>query len=295
MLDLVIIGGSSAGTAAAIYAARRGLKFKVVTKDFGGELATSGEIGNWPGITSTNGIDLAAKFREHLDFLKVDIEEGVEVESIVKKDNFFSINNVAYEAKTVIVTTGGHPRELGIPGEKEFRNKGVSYCTTCDGPIFAGRTVATIGGGNSALESGLMLADICKKVYIVNKNAKFKGEQVLIDNLAAKPNVEILYSAMSKEITGNEFVTSLRYNDVKIDVDGIFVHIGMIPNSAFMPADTEKNASGEIMVNLSGETNIPGLYAAGDVTSVAFKQNPIAAGQGTVALLSAVAYLNRLT
>src|SRR3989344_1738247 len=131
MLDLIIIGGSTAGTAAAIYAARRGLNFKVVTKDFNGELATSGEIGNWPGIPQTNGIELMEKFREHMDFLKVGIDEGVMIEKIEKKDKYFSLNNGAYETKTVIVASGAHPRELNIPGEKEFRNKGVSYCTTC--------------------------------------------------------------------------------------------------------------------------------------------------------------------
>src|SRR3989344_5563753 len=211
MLDLLIIGGSSAATPAAIYAARRGLNFKVVTKDFSGELATSGEIGNWPGIPQTNGIELAQKFREHLEFLKVPIDEFVEIEKIEKKDGFFDINNGAYETKTVIIATGAHPRELNIPGEKEFRNKGVSYCTTCDGPIFAGKVTATIGGGNSALESALMLADLSNQVYVINKNAQFKGEAVLLSNLQSKPNVEIIYSAMTKEIVGKEFVEGLSY------------------------------------------------------------------------------------
>lgn len=297
MLDLLIIGGSAAGTAAAIYAARRGLNFKVLTKDFNGELATSGEIGNWPGIPKTDGLELMQKFREHMDFLKVPIEEGMAVERVEKKDGFFQVGD--YQAKAVIIATGAHPRELGIPGEKEFRNKGVSYCTTCDGPVFAGRTCATIGGGNSALESGLMLADICQKVYVINKNPEFKGDAVLIENLRAKKNVEIIYSAATKEIVGKEFVTGLTYNlepkTYNLSVDGIFVHIGMIPNSAMAPEGTAKNNFGEIIVNINGETNIPGLYAAGDVTNVPYKQNPIAAGQGVMALLSAVSYLNRMT
>src|SRR3989344_3002583 len=148
--DLIIIGGSSAATPAAIYAARRGLKFKIVTKDFGGELATSGEIGNWPGIVSTSGIALAQQFREHLEALKVEIDEGVEVEKIAKQaDGGFLVSakepaGTSYQAKTVIVATGAHPKELNIPGEKEYRTKGVSYCTVCDGPLFAGKTCATI-------------------------------------------------------------------------------------------------------------------------------------------------------
>lgn len=316
MLDLVIIGGSAAATPAAIYAARRNLKFKIVTKDFGGELATSGEIGNWPGIIQTNGIELAAQFRAHLDALKVEIEEGVEVEKIVKQNGGFCItaksdgptmagDKVApssdgvlrcdYEAKTVIVATGAHPKELNIPGEKEFRTKGVSYCTVCDGPLFAGKTCATIGGGNSALESALMLADICQKVYVVNKNPEFKGEQVLIDNLKSKTNVDIIYNAMTKEIFGKEFAEGLRYNDKEIKADGIFVHIGMVPNSSMVPSEVAKDQYGYIKVNANCETTVPGLFAAGDVTDVQYKQNPIAVGQGTIALLSAVGYLNRLS
>ncbi len=299
MLDLIIIGGSSAATSAGIYAARRGLNFKIVTKDFSGELATSGEIGNWPGIPQTNGIELAEKFREHLEFLNVAIDEDVEITSIAKEGIGFSINTGAYKTRTVILATGAHPRELKIPGEREFRNKGLSYCTTCDGPLFAGKVTATIGGGNSALESALMLADISKKVYVVNKNAQFKGDQVLIDNLNQKKNVEIIYNALTTEIIGGEFVTGYKYKDARgkensIETDGIFVHIGMRANSYMAPEGIEKNQSGEIIVNMNCETNIPGFFAAGDVTNVPFKQNPIAAGQGTVALLSAVSYLNRL-
>ena len=300
MFDLIIVGGSSAAAAAGIYAARRGLKFKLITKDFSGELATSGEIGNWPGTIKTDGIELAGKFRAHLESYKIDMEDGVETAKIEKQaDESFKINGGAYEARTVILATGAHPRELNIPGEKEFRNKGVSYCTVCDGPVFAGKVCATIGGGNSALESGLMLADICSKVYVINKNAEFKGDAVLINNLKAKPNVEIIYNANTKEIFGKEFVEGLRYDDQRSTInekqlDGIFVHIGMIPNSAMAPEGTAKNNFGEVIVNANCETNIPGFYAAGDVTNVPFKQNAIAAGQGTIALLSAVSYLNRI-
>ncbi len=319
--DVIIIGGSAAATSAGIYAARRNLNFKIITKEFGGEVATSGEIGNWPGVNHTDGIALAQQFKEHLAYYQVEPEEGIEVEKIIRQDSgLFCITTKTdgismaiekleeksepamkcdYEAKTVIATTGVHPRELGVPGEREFRNKGVSYCSVCDMPLFAGKTVATIGGGNSALESALMGADIAEKVYLINKNPQFKGEQILIDNLLQKKNVEIIYSAKTKEINGNEFVTGLKYTDQmenvrELTVAGIFVHIGMMPNSGIVPAGTEKNQFGEIMVNKNCETNIPGLYAAGDVTDVPHKQIIIAAGQGTIALLSAVNYLNRL-
>lgn len=324
MFDLIIIGGSAAATSAGIYAARRNLNFKIITKDFGGEVATSGEIANWPGIIKTDGITLAQQFREHLESYKVQIEEGVEVEKITKMpDGTFCITAKAgagpkmatekladgqktnagltcdYVTKTVIVTTGVHPRELNVPGEKEFRNKGVSYCTVCDGPLFKGKIVATIGGGNSVLESGLMLADIAEKVYVINKNLQFKGEQLLIDNLILKKNVERIYNANTTQIGGDEFVTGLKYTDTnsqeqELKVDGIFIHIGMLPNSGLVSPEVDKNQSGEIMVDKNCQTNIPGLYAAGDVTDVPFKQIVISAGQGCCAVLSAVNYLNKL-
>ena len=324
MYDLIIIGGSAAATSAGIYAARRNLNFKIITKDFGGEVATSGEIGNWPGTIKTDGITLAQQFKEHLKFYGVEPEEGVEVEKINRlEDGTFCIavkrgpdsqsesrildfakrnrdktGECDYNARAVIVATGVRPKELNIPGEKGFRNKGVTYCTVCDGPLFAGKITAVIGGGNSALEAGLMLADIAEKVYIINKNPVFKGDAILLDNLKTKKNVEIIYNAKAKEVVGKEFVNGLRYDDEagiiqELKVDGIFVHIGVAPNSALVPLETEKNAFGEIVVNKNCETNIPGLYAAGDMTDTPFKQIIIAAGQGTTAALNVVNYLNR--
>ena len=306
MLDLIIIGGSAAATTAGIYAARRGLKFKIISKNFGGEVATSGEIGNWPGDGMTDGIALADKFRRHLEQYNVDLEEGIEVESVQKDEGgTFLIkvkNSRNYNAKTVIIATGVHPRPLNVSGEQEFRNKGVSYCSTCDMPLFPGKIVATIGGGNSALESGLMGADIASKVYVINKNPEFKGDKVLIDNLKKKQNVEIIYNAGTTEILGQQFVTGLKYkdnspagegNERELKIDGAFIHIGMVPNSNVTPGNVKKNDFGEIVVNQNCETNMPGLYAAGDVTNVPFKQIVIAAGQGCIATLSAVQYLNR--
>lgn len=301
--DLIIIGGSAAATAAGIYAARRNLNFKIISKDFGGEVATSGEIGNWPGINQTDGIVLANQFKEHLKFYKADMEEGIEVEKVIRQDDgSFRVmaKTGEYSAKAVIIATGVHPKELNVPGEKELRNKGLSYCTVCDGPLFPGKIVATIGGGNSVLESGIMLADIASKVYVINKNPVFKGDQILLDNLLKKKNVEVIYNAVTTGISGNGFVNGLKYKDSKngdekeLKVDGIFIHIGMLPNSQFVPPEVEKSSFGEIIVSKNCETNIPGLFAAGDVTDVPFKQIVIAAGQGCCALLQAVNYLNRL-
>ena len=301
--DLIIIGGSAAATAAGIYAVRRNLNFKIISKDFGGEVATSGEVDNYPGIPDTDGLTLAEKFKKHLADYGVEPETGIEVEKINKLgDGTFSVtakDGKEYIAKAVIIATGVHPRELNVPGEKEFRNKGVSYCTVCDGPLFPRKTVAIIGGGNSALEAGIMMADIASRVYMINKNSFFKGDQILIDNLSKKKNVEIIYNAMTTEIVGDGFVSGLKYkdqsgNEKELQVEGIFIHIGMIPNSGIALEGIEKTKAGEIVVSKNCETNVPGLFAAGDVTDIPFKQIVIAAGQGTCALLQAVNYLNRL-
>ena len=323
--DLIIIGGSAAATAAGIYAARRNLDFKIISKDFGGEVATSGEVDNYPGLPDSNGIELAEKFKSHLADYGVEPELGVEVEKIEKlEDGTFCLTakkdgeiamaveklsgdgertlKCDYVAKAVIVATGVHPRELAVPGEKELRNKGVSYCTVCDGPLFKDKTVAIIGGGNSALEAGIMMAGIASKVYMINKNPAFKGDQVLMDNLMKSKNVEVIYNAKTTEIWGAGFVSGLKYKinppagggERELKVEGIFIHIGMLPNSGLVPAEVEKTSFGEVVVSKNCETNINGLFAAGDVTDVPFKQIVISAGQGTCALLQAVNYLNRL-
>lgn len=304
MHDLIIIGSSAAGISASIYGARRRLNFKIITKDIGGEVATSGEIENWPGIIHTNGIELARRFKEHAIANNVVIEEGKKVGSVKKESGAFAISGenadgsvFEEKSKTVLIATGVHPKELNIPGEKEFRNKGVSYCSVCDGPVFAEKVVATIGGGNSALESALMLADIASKVYLINKNPKFKGEQVLIDKVSRNGKIEIIYEAKTSKILGDKFVSGLEYlnknGEIKsLGVDGVFVHIGRKANSDFIPG-IELNEVGEIKVDLLGRTNIEGLFAAGDVTNIPHKQIVISAGQGVTALLSAVDYLNK--
>lgn len=321
MFDLIIIGGSAASTAAGVYAARRGLNVKIITKEFGGEVATSGEIENWPGVAHTDGLVLADQFKAHLAANHIVPDEGIEVRSVVKQtDGLFCISvnkdgptmamdkmeeantenapKCDYDAKAVIIATGVHPRKLGVPGEEEYRNKGVTYCTTCDGPLFTGKITTVVGGGNSALESALMLADIAAKVYVLNKNPQFKGEQILIDKLNSKPNVEIIYKAMTTEIKGEQLVTSVKYKDSagaekELKTDGVFIHIGMVPNSKLVPEEVQKNEFGEIIVDKNCQTNVPGLFAAGDVTNVPFKQIVIAAGQGCIAALSVVEYLNR--
>ena len=304
MYDLIIIGGSAAGATAAIYAARRGLHFAVIAKDFGGEVALSGDVDNWPGIKHTTGIELAQSFTEHMKSYNPKLIEGFLTTKIEKRtDGTFAVttdDSAVHEAKAVLVATGVHSRELGVPGEKEYRLKGVSYCTVCDGPVFQGKKTITIGGGNSALESALMLSDIATHVTVINKNAQFKGEKVLVDNLLKKTNVNIVYEAMTTEIIGDgKFATGVRYKtkdgvEHEIAMDGAFVHIGQTPNTQMLPADVKKDPAGYIKIELDGATSVPGLFAAGDVTHSAHKQIVIAACQGAAACLSAVQYINRL-
>lgn len=310
ILDLVIIGAAAAGCTAAIYAARRKLNFVVVTKDIGGEVALSGEVENWPGIENIQGFELAQNFYKHAKSYGVKFDEGYGVTSIEQVDNYHIVHaeknsgdKIEYKTKTVIIGSGIHPRELGVPKEEELKGKGVTYCTVCDGPLFKGKTTATIGAGNSALESALMMAEISEKVYLVTKYPESnlggfpKGETILVDKIKEKKNVEIVYNAMTTEITGDNAVASIKYKDNEsgegheVEVQGVMVHIGMIPNSQFVEC-SEKNKAGEIMVDQKCATNCKGVFAAGDVTDVPYKQISISVGQGATAALSAIEYIN---
>lgn len=308
MDDLLVIGGSAVATAAGIYAARARVNIKVVSADWGGEVATSGEIENYPGFIHTDGIALADEFLKHLKANGVEPEIGVKIEEIVRNpDDSFTAKGkknsteISYQAKTVLIGTGVHPRELKVPGEKEFRNKGVSYCSVCDMPLFKGKTVAVVGGGNSALESLLMATKIAGKVYSINLNPEFTGEAVYVDQVKKSPNVELVTNGKTTEIIGDKFVTGIKYADVKTNetreltgMNGVFVHIGMIPNSDLVKSlGVKLNEYGEIEVDSNAQTNVPGLFAAGDVTNTPYKQIAVATGQGVTAALSAISYLRR--
>jgi alkyl hydroperoxide reductase subunit F len=312
MYDLIIVGAAAAGSSAAIYSARRNLNFKILTLDTGGEVALSGEVGNWPGILSIQGFELAQKFTEHVKSYGVQIDEGWRVEKIrpVKKHYVITAANGSdekkdFETKSIIIATGIHPRHLDIPGEKELYQKGITYCTVCDGPLYKNKTTVTIGSGNAALESALMMAGIAKKVYLLSKfantseqNSGFpKGENILIEKLKSLPNVEVIYEAETTAIIGDSKVTAIKYKnkngaEQELPAEGVMIHIGQIPNSQFVDG-VEKNKIGEIIVDQKCRTNLPGIFAAGDVTDVAYKQIGIAAGQGITAALAVIEYLNR--
>jgi thioredoxin-disulfide reductase len=298
--DSIIIGLSAAGISAAIYLKRRNINFLIIGKDWGGEMALSGIIENYPGIIKTDGVELTNKFKNHL--LSYDISYSIEeVKNIKKiKEDFEVITNKnTYITKSIIIASGSKPKKLNIPGESEFYHKGVSYCYVCDLPLFKNKKVAIIGGGNTALESSLMASGICEYVYLINKNAFFKGDQILISQIEKKQNVKIIYKALTKEIYGDKFVKGLRYLDIEknelinLEIDGVFIHIGMKPNSEFVPEEWQiKNSYQEIVVNKICETSIEGIFAAGDVTDITYKQIGIAVGQGIIAALSTINYLN---
>lgn len=312
MLDLVIIGGAAAGSSAAIYAARRKLNFIMITDNIGGEVALSGVVNNWPGIIEIQGYELAQKFSEHVKSYNVKTDEGWRVEKIepIKKHYLITAKNSTgeiktHETKTVIIATGIHPRRLDIPNEKEMYQKGVTYCTVCDGPLFRNKVTATVGSGNAALESALMMANIASKVYLISKysntpenNGGFpKGEKILVDKIKQISNVEIIYNAKTTEILGDDRVAGLKYIDEHdeektIEAQGVMVHVGQIPNSQFVD-NAEKTRTGEIVVDAKCHTTLPGIFAAGDVTNIPYKQIGISTGQGIIAALAAIEYINR--
>jgi len=296
--DLIIIGAGPAGITAAVYAARKKLDFSVISKDIGGQAAWSGDIENYTGFQFITGPDLALKFKEHLEKFEFDLREGVVVSGAERDGNNFKIttsNGNTMLAKTLIIASGKHSRFLNIPGEGEFKNRGVTYCATCDGPLFANKVVAVIGGGNSALDAALQMTRIASKVYLINLAEKITGDPVMQEKVAASSKVEILNKTKLLEIYGDKFVKGIRIEAEgekrDLSLEGVFVEIGLAPNSNFIDF-VKKNKLGEIIINCASETSVPGVFAAGDVTNVPEKQIIIAAGEGAKASLAAYRYLS---
>ena len=295
--DLIILGAGPAGITAAVYAARKRIDFLVITLDIGGQAAWSGDIENYTGYQFISGSELALKFQEHLNAFGITVnmpeaakgvvKEGTAIKTLTDKREYFS--------KTLIVATGKHPRMLNVAGEKEFKNKGVTYCATCDGPLFKNKKVAVVGGGNSALDAALQLIKISPHVYIVNIAAELTGDPIMIETITKASNAQIWNNSRVKKIYGDTFVRGIEIEKEgklhKLDVEGVFVEIGLIPNYDFANI-LEINQLGEIVVDCHNRTNIEGIFAAGDVTNVPEKQIIIACGEGSKACLSAFKYLS---
>lgn len=299
MYDVIIIGAGPAGITAAIYAARANLNFLVISKDVGGLTLWSPDIENYTGYYNLTGIDLIEKFKEHMDQYKIDVKEE-SVESIEKKgDNFIvKTDKDSYETKTALICSGSSPRRLKIPGAEEFEGKGLAYCATCDGPLFADKDVAVIGGGDSALAACLTLIQMAKKIYVINNGGSLTGkDKALTEKVLKSDKVEIINNAAAKEVLGEKFVNGLKYEqdgkESKLDIEGVFVEIGHVRNVDFVRNLVKINEHDEIVVDKSGMTSIPGLCAAGDVTDLPGKQTVISCGDGARALLSAFAHISK--
>lgn len=306
--DLIILGGGPAGMTAAVYAARRKLDTLLVAKVIGGQTAWSADIENYLGFNMVTGPDLVKKFYQHVkrfddDNAAFDLEvvEGVEATAIVKADDGWRVilsNNEAASARAVIIAAGKVPRMLNVPGEDKLLGKGVTFCATCDAPLFRGKAVVVVGGGNSALDAALQLIKICPKVYVVTIHPELRGEQVMIDQLKAAENAEVLIERTTVAVLGDAFVTGLKLRrpdgqEEDITVQGIFEEIGYEPATMFLKGVVKLNEQHEIVIDVHNRTSAPGIFAAGDITDVPSKQIIVAAGEGAKAALSAHSYLLR--
>ncbi len=298
LYDVIIIGGASAGLTAAIYSSRRALKTLVLTKDIGGQLSTTPDVENYPGFSLIEGWTLSNNFKVQAEKFGAEIKFA-EVTAVRPENGRFVVeaHEARYLAKTVILAFGKTPRNLEVPGEKEFQGKGVSYCATCDMPFFKGKTVAVIGGGNSALDAAIYGAQTAAKVYLIHRRDQFRGEQVLIDRVKNQPNIELVYNAITKEVKGDTAVRSIVVadsvsgQDKEIPLDGVFVEIGYIIKAEFIKDLVKMTERSEIITDDHQMTSVPGIFAAGDVTTSVYKQAVVSAGEGCIAALAAYEYI----
>ncbi|MDX1599585.1 MAG: alkyl hydroperoxide reductase subunit F, partial [Marinobacter sp.] len=304
--EVLIIGGGPAGSSAAIYAARKGISTGIAAERFGGQVADTMGIENLISVTYTEGPKLVSAMEQHVTEYDVDIMNMQRAEKLIpasQKGGLHEVrlaNGASLKSRTVILSTGARWRQLGVPGEEEYRNKGVAYCPHCDGPLFKGKRVAVIGGGNSGVEAAIDLAGIVGHVTLIEFGAEMRADEVLQKKLRSLKNVDIITSGQTTEITGeNGKVNGLQYTDRNtgdshhVALEGVFVQIGLVPNTEWLKGDIELSQHGELIVNDRNETSIPGVFAAGDATTVPYKQIVISMGEGSKAALSAFDFLIR--
>ena len=304
--EVLVIGGGPAGSSAAIYAARKGISTGIAAERFGGQVADTMGIENLISVPYTEGPKLVAAMEQHVKEYDVDIMNLQRAEKLIpaaRKGGYHEVrlaNGASLKSRTLVLSTGARWRQMGVPGEEEYRNKGVAYCPHCDGPLFKGKRVAVIGGGNSGVEAAIDLAGIVGHVTLIEFGAAMRADDVLQKKLRSLKNVEIITSGQTTEITGeNGKVNGLQYTDRTtgeshhISLEGVFVQIGLVPNTEWLKGDIELSQHGEIIVDERGETSIPGVFAAGDVTTVPYKQIVISMGEGSKAALSAFDFLIR--
>ncbi len=303
MYDVIIIGGGPAGLTAGLYAARGGLKTLICEeKVFGGQILMSYEVDNYPGFPKgISGMDLMDNFMKQAEKFGVETNyEGIKgIEDKGKTKDVILSNGTKLNTKTIIVAAGASANKLNCPGEKKFTGKGVSYCATCDGAFFRGKPVAVVGGGDSALEEALYLANLASKVYIIHRREQLRAVKVLQERAFSNNKLEFVFNHVVKEIQGDKFVNGVLVENVKtgelsrLDVDGIFIYVGITPNTKFLEDIIELNEDGYIIVNENMETNIPGIFAAGDIRVTPLRQVLTAAADGAIAASCAQKYIER--
>lgn len=304
--DVLIVGGGPAGAAAAVYAARKGIRTGVVAERFGGQVNDTLSIENFISVTETDGPKFAAALEAHVKAYDVDIMNLQRADKLIPAAQAGGLielqlaNGGTLKTRTVILSTGARWRDVNVPGEQEYKTKGVAYCPHCDGPLFKGKRVAVIGGGNSGVEAAIDLAGVVAHVTLIEFDTKLRADAVLVTKLQSLPNVTIHLNAQTTEITGDgQKVNGLSYKDRAteashhIELEGVFVQIGLVPNTEWLKGTLELSRHGEIVIDAKGQTSLPGVLAAGDVTTVPYKQIIIATGEGAKAALSAFDYLIR--
>jgi len=300
--DMIIVGAGPAGLNAALYAKRKGMNVGIVGRKVGGQVIDTTSVENYLGFEFKTGSDLILEFNKHVATLSVPILRDADIISVTKSDAYFDLKlstGETLKAITVILATGSKPRRLGVLGEDNFLGKGVAYCAICDGPLFEGLDVVVAGGGNSAIEAAIDLAKIVNTVTVVHRS-NLRADQIVIDKLNTFKNVAVLLETDILEVKGQVLMSGIEIKDKKtgstrfLEANGLFVEIGYLPNSEFVKDTVALNNRGEIIVNALNETSVPGIFAAGDVTNVPYKQIIISAGEGAKAALTANDYLNRL-
>jgi thioredoxin-disulfide reductase len=299
--DVIIVGGAAAGLTAGLYAGRRALKSLVLTKTIGGQASLTTEIENYPGVEIIGGAVLMNQFKTQTEKFGAEIKM-TEVAEIKKTESGFSVKTLdgEFESLSLILAFGLSHRKLNVPGEKELAGKGVTYCATCDGPLFRNKIVAVVGGGNSAFDAAEFLADICQKVYLIVRTDQYKAEQVLIDAVKNKANVEILNFTEIKEIVGERKVEKIKVinnqtnEEREIELNGVFIEAGYVTQTEMVKDLVALDEKGQIIIDNECKTNVVGIFAAGDVTNAPFKQVVISAGEGAKAALSANRYVKDL-